>query len=184
MDASAHPSPARPSSRPGDWASDDDYPLAALRDHIEGIVGFVLMVGPDGAPTQCIVRVSSGNAELDDATCRLMMQRAHFTPATDAAGIATTGTFSTSVRWKLPDDGKYSVPFPEEVRLEYDVAADGAVSNCRLTSSGKVAGYLAKDEAANRCAQLGPFSRQTDEQGKPVARHVVSIEANIITNLP
>jgi protein TonB len=181
---SAHPSPPRPTGNPGEWASDDDYPVAALRDSAQGVVGFALTVGKDGAPTQCAVRASSGNADLDRVTCELMLQRARFVPATNAAGAAVIGTYANTIRWQLPDDGKYSVDFPGEVRLEYDVAADGTVSNCRLTSSGDVADYLAKDEAATRCANLGPFARQTDKAGKPVGRHVVKIETTIVTNLP
>ena len=183
-DAPTHPSPPKPEGRPGDWASDDDYPVRALRDNAEGIVGFALTVGVDGAPTRCEIKTSSGNADLDAATCNVMMQRAHFTPATDAAGKATIGTYANTMRWQLPDDGKYSVPLPGEVRFEYDVAADGTVSNCKLVSSGEVADFLAKDEEESRCRQAGPFSNQTDKAGKPVKRHIVVTQTNVVTNIP
>ncbi len=184
VDAAAHPLPPRPAGRPGEWASDDDYPVAALRDNAEGLVRFELTVGADGVPTQCEVRTSSGNAALDQGTCQLMLQRARFLPATNAKGVAVIGSYTNTVRWQMPDDGKFSVPLPGQVRLEYDVAADGTISNCKLTSSGELGEYLVKDEEANRCANLGPYARQTDKAGKPVNRHVVQTEINVVTNVP
>jgi len=180
----AHPLPPRPAGHPGDWASDNDYPQAALRDHAEGIVGFVLTVGADGVPTQCEVSASSGNADLDTTTCSLMMQRARFNPATDANGRATSGTYANHVRWQMPDDGLWSLPPAGEVRLDYDVAADGTVSNCKLTATGELAKSLAKDEQAARCAQLGPFAPLTDNARKPVKRHMTTTQTNVVTEVP
>ena len=43
-------------------------------------------VGADGRLSNCRVLQSSGNAELDATTCRIILQRYRFTPARDEHG--------------------------------------------------------------------------------------------------
>ena len=92
-----------PRGRSSSWATNDDYPARALREEAQGTTGFTLTVGPDGRVSDCQVSRSSGNATLDETTCRLMRQRARFDPKLDAAGQPTTGTWSNSVRWQIPE---------------------------------------------------------------------------------
>ena len=47
---------------------------------------------------------SSGNADLDTATCTYATRRARFTPATDENGQPTSGTFAGRVKWVIPQD--------------------------------------------------------------------------------
>jgi TonB family protein len=84
--------------------SDKDYPAEALRNEEEGIVAFRLAVGADGKPTQCSITATSGSASLDDATCRILMERARFTPARDAQGKPTTDEVSGRINWKMVED--------------------------------------------------------------------------------
>lgn len=65
-----------------------DYPRAERRAGISGRVEFRFMVGVTGRVTECTITRSSGNAELDATTCRLVMKRFRYRPATNAAGYA------------------------------------------------------------------------------------------------
>ena len=66
--------------------TDADYPEAAARARVEGVVQVSYTVLPNGRATRCFSTRSSGSAELDTATCRLIVQRFRFEPARDAAG--------------------------------------------------------------------------------------------------
>ncbi len=80
----------------------DDYPAAALRSEASGRTSVALTISAHGLVSDCSVTASSGNVDLDTATCRLMQRRARFTPATDAAGKATGARYETSVNWQIP----------------------------------------------------------------------------------
>jgi TonB family protein len=97
-------SPPRPTGNPGNWATSSDYPSRALRLQKGGAVRFLLVVGPDGKPTQCKIAFSSGIPELDNATCRLVMLRAKFRPAMNAEQQPITGYYVNRVRWVTPSD--------------------------------------------------------------------------------
>jgi periplasmic protein TonB len=94
---------ATPRGNPGNWANANDYPSRALRDEREGVTRFSVTIGTDGRVTSCQVTGSSGHADLDEATCRNIQRRARFRPALDAAGNPTTGTWSSAVRWEIPE---------------------------------------------------------------------------------
>lgn len=91
-----------PANNPGTWATNDDYPVAAMREEREGTTGFRLTIGVDGLPTGCEIISPSGHGDLDAATCDLLMLRARFTPGRDAAGQAVGGTYSNRIRWQIP----------------------------------------------------------------------------------
>jgi protein TonB len=82
----------------------DNYPQAALRAEASGRVVAALTVGTDGRVTGCTVTSSSGNSDLDDATCRISRSKVRFTPAKDDAGNPTTGSYQLAVRWVLPSE--------------------------------------------------------------------------------
>jgi TonB family protein len=77
------------------------YPSRALREGIEGDVGFRAFVDAQGRVTQCLVANSSGQAPLDDATCKLIARSARFEPARGASGEALPGEYSGTLRWRL-----------------------------------------------------------------------------------
>jgi periplasmic protein TonB len=63
-----------------------DYPRNLRRAGIGGTVYFVFTVGANGRVTRCGLTRSSGVAELDVLTCRLVMQRFVYRPSTDNRG--------------------------------------------------------------------------------------------------
>jgi protein TonB len=93
------PGPGRAS-----WVTTDDYPPQPLREGIKGAVAISVQVGADGRVQGCAVTKSSGNAQLDDATCRLYARRAHFQPALDAEGKPVASVHADRIRWELPAD--------------------------------------------------------------------------------
>lgn len=80
---------------------DDDYPRAAYRARISGTVTARLSVGVDGRITECNVSHSSGNAELDETTCRLIRQRFRYAPARDRDGHAVPSETGWRQTWWL-----------------------------------------------------------------------------------
>lgn len=97
------PKNPEPRGNPGSWANPNDYPSRALREEREGVTRFSVTVGTDGRVTSCQVTGSSGHADLDDTTCKLIQRRGRFRPATDGDGQPTTGIWSSAVRWEIPE---------------------------------------------------------------------------------
>ena len=95
---------AAPLGSPANWVSTDDYPIAALRRGDQGAVRFDLAIGPDGRVTGCRIVASSGSAELDAATCRLVSRRARFRAANDDTGSRVAGSYTGTIRWIIPAD--------------------------------------------------------------------------------
>jgi periplasmic protein TonB len=58
------------------------------------------VIGTDGKVTSCTVTQSSGFPRLDDATCKIIMRRFRFNPAT-RDGQPVTDTKTQPVRWQL-----------------------------------------------------------------------------------
>jgi protein TonB len=79
----------------------DNYPARAIRDEIEGRVGVRVTVGPNGRVTGCTVSNSSGEGVLDDAACQDITRYGRFSPALDAAGNPTTGSWGTTIVYQL-----------------------------------------------------------------------------------
>ena len=94
---------ARAKANLASYVSDADYPAAAVRGEEQGTARFLLSVGTNGRVTGCTITGSSGSSALDAATCRIMKQRARFTPARDSAGNPTTDTVSNAIKWVLPE---------------------------------------------------------------------------------
>jgi len=97
------PRGARPVNSPLGWLSNDDYPSGALRNEIEGSAAYRLIVGTNGRVSACDVTRSTGNGQLDDATCRLIVRRARFEAASDESGAKVVGTYTGTVRWEIPE---------------------------------------------------------------------------------
>ncbi|WP_062792099.1 energy transducer TonB [Sphingobium chlorophenolicum] len=94
---------ASPRSAPGSWLSDADYPSRAQREERSGTAGFRLEIGPDGRVTNCTITSSTGHADLDEATCRLLPKRARFKPAVAAGGGPMSDTYNGRITWRLPE---------------------------------------------------------------------------------
>lgn len=135
-----------PLTNPSAWATDDDYPIAALRAHEQGSVAFRLDIGIDGVPAHCEIteRVST---VLDDATCSVMMARARFSPARDRKGKPAPGSWSSRFRWELPG-------MPPAPAVAFDM-----VNRLLVDTQGKIlscsAGAVPSPEAGDFCAVVG-----------------------------
>ena len=98
------PVQARPRGDKSQWATTSDYPARDLREGNQGTTGFTLTIGTDGRVAACTITRSSGFAGLDEATCRNVSRRARFEATTDGNGKRVAGTFSSSIRWVIPED--------------------------------------------------------------------------------
>jgi protein TonB len=93
---------ASPRGNFGEWFPQNSYPPAALRAQAEGRVGVALTVLASGRVGGCEVATTSGNADLDQATCRLALKNGRFQPARDAQGNAVeTRIILPPVRWRI-----------------------------------------------------------------------------------
>jgi TonB family protein len=93
--------PLRPRNQEASWITSDDYPSSAIREQVEGVTNTRLDVGVDGRVTSCTVTESSGNAALDQATCRALQRRALFEPALNGNGNPIPSVYTKRVRWSL-----------------------------------------------------------------------------------
>lgn len=94
-----------PRGNPGAWFTSDSYPAAALRRSAEGRSVARLAIGADGRVTGCTIVTSSGDADLDRATCAVPMRAGRFVPARGADGAPVAASYMLPVRWVLPSDG-------------------------------------------------------------------------------
>lgn len=97
------PLDAVPRNNPRSWVTADDYRSSWINRELTGSAKFDLAIAPNGRVTGCRITQSTGHEALDQATCSLIAKRARFTPATDAAGKPVAGSYSSSIRWVLPD---------------------------------------------------------------------------------
>jgi protein TonB len=67
----------------------------------EGIVGVRFTIRLDGRVEGCQILKSSGNAELDGTTCRLIERRFRYRPARDAKGHAIAEYHTRSFTWGI-----------------------------------------------------------------------------------
>ncbi len=100
---SATPLAAVPQGNPGTWVTPNDYPAQDLREGNAGTVGFRLEIDARGRAANCTVTRSSGHPRLDAAACANLLKRSRFTPARDSMGEPTAGSFSSAVRWTIPE---------------------------------------------------------------------------------
>ena len=98
---SATRQPARAQANLATYVRDNDYPLQALRNREDGTTSFRLTIDRSGRVTECIVTGSSGSASIDHATCRIMIERARFTPAIGHDGQPTKDQVSARLGWRL-----------------------------------------------------------------------------------
>jgi len=79
-----------------------DYPARAIWSRTQGRVILRITVTAEGRPADCAVVATSGNAAIDERSCRVAMARARFTPGLDAAGRPVTIPAVFTVTWRLP----------------------------------------------------------------------------------
>lgn len=94
---------AKPRNDPGAWLSDRDYRSSWARRELTGVATFRLDIAASGKVTGCRITGSTGHSQLDEATCRLVQQRAKFQPARGSNGEPVSGHYTGSVLWQLPE---------------------------------------------------------------------------------
>ncbi|HZG07864.1 MAG TPA: energy transducer TonB [Allosphingosinicella sp.] len=101
--AAAESKRARSVGSLADLISNRDYPAAALRAHEQGSTRFRLDVAKDGRVAACTVTASSGSASLDEATCRIMRERALFKPARNARNRPVEDQVNQTITWRIEE---------------------------------------------------------------------------------
>lgn len=78
---------------------DSDYPHELSDAGIGGRVSVRYVVDERGRVGRCDITRSSGSAELDDTTCRLIQERFRFEPSRDARGYPVESVIVESHEW-------------------------------------------------------------------------------------
>jgi len=79
--------------------STEDYPYEAYSTGKGGTVGVLFWIEATGRITTCEVIESSAAPVLEKATCDVLIKRARYSPARDAAGRPVRAPSFTRVRW-------------------------------------------------------------------------------------
>ncbi|MDV3458317.1 energy transducer TonB [Sphingomonas sp. HF-S4] len=89
---------------------DSDYPDGAAEAGIGGTVGVRYLVWTDGRVRDCEITRSSGSAELDATTCRLIEARFRFRPSRDARGRPVPATIVENHSWMIRAEPAEAAP--------------------------------------------------------------------------
>jgi len=77
------------------------YPREAAIAGLEGSVRIRVVVDKKGRVSDCFVLQTSGHRILDQAACDGMRRFAMFSPAIDASGSPTVGSYATVITYKM-----------------------------------------------------------------------------------
>ena len=132
---------------PGTWFNSKDQPKTALAVAERGPIAYRIDVAPDGKALRC---EAQGNTDLDRKVCEVVMKRARFLPAVDAAGQPSFGVYDGVASFLLPgknsrrpDRAKLVVVvdrLPERIaspafaRVAFLVDGTGAIGLCASTA--------------------------------------------------
>lgn len=97
----------------GGRMTNKDYPKSASRAKEGGTVATRFTVGADGRAHNCRITASSGNADIDATTCRLIEQRFRYEPARNRAGEAISDVAGWKQTWWL-ERGTRVIQRPED----------------------------------------------------------------------
>ena len=90
----------------GDINSAHDFPREGRALRNGDYVVIELSVGTDGRAHSCRVQRASRDAEADEITCHLAVERFRFRPRTNASGNPVPATYLWQQRWWDPRDNK------------------------------------------------------------------------------
>lgn len=82
------------------YFTSEDYPRDAMWGAAGGTTTVRVNVMIDGRPEKCSVLISSGNKDLDDTTCSVILSRVRFNPAKDKAGKPVQAPSVSAVTWR------------------------------------------------------------------------------------
>lgn len=95
------PPPAVPAELESGRIDPRDYPADARARRVEGEVAVVLLVRSDGRVGDCRIDRSSGDRDLDEATCGLIVDRFRYRPALNAYREPVEDEAGWVQRWSL-----------------------------------------------------------------------------------
>jgi TonB family protein len=172
---------------PQPWFEFTDYPMKAFERNAEGVTRFEMLISPEGRVAGCTVISSSGDEELDRASCFLSTKRAKFRPARNLDGQPVWGTFRTQALWALPEHHIVAPPAPDlevslnalpdgtkqppAVKLAYAVDRQGKpdLASCTMMPSSLQQPQLLVQLGCKQLLESTPQTPVTDPSGQPVA---------------
>jgi len=89
---------ASPIDSPGGWIRASDFPLAYYT-RVKTDIRFTVIVDAAGAVAGCHTQNRDGDVEVQALMCRLLRERAHFSPGLDSEGRPAPSYYSSMVRW-------------------------------------------------------------------------------------
>lgn len=84
---------------PGFSIKKSDYPKSAKKLRKKVRVKFKVLVNPEGKPIGCKITSSSGNTELDDKTCELLLKRSRYKPARNGNSEPVADYYNSRIIW-------------------------------------------------------------------------------------
>lgn len=90
-----------PTTSAQSFLTQDGYPKRALREGREGTAAFTVDVTIEGKAENCVITQSTGSADLDEATCQNVINKARINPALGDNGQPVRGKYSGRMNWKI-----------------------------------------------------------------------------------
>ena len=176
------------------WIEGARYPEAALRKGQQGLVRVRYEISENGQPERCKVEWDSNAKPLGLATCKLIIERARYVPAGNAAGQTVRSEDLVSIIWELsstkiqpgsvdfggaiPNNSPASwfTPYdisPGEimqngkggVELSFSISPNGRMENCGILDSS---GDPQLDQrVCDLVVKRARFKSPIDEHGEP-----------------
>ncbi len=75
--------------------------MDSLRNEEQGKATARLIIDRNGRVSKCTIATTSGSESLDRATCRILSERARFTPARDSNGNPVEDSYTQTIVWQL-----------------------------------------------------------------------------------
>ena len=148
-----------------------DYPSSAWIAGETGLVRYVVDVDSKGVARKCQIARSSRSASLDALTCKLVLERAEFNPATTAQDEPTASTYIGSHSWY---GGSPFIVGSMSFVTRYEVDEEGMARDCQILDlSGQVSESMRNHLQGEKCFRH--YSRgapHRDKNGVPVAKTV------------
>ena len=135
----------------------------------EGTTEVELTVGSHGRTTNCAVVETSRYPALDDATCKVLSNRARFSPARDEQGRPTVGSFTQRVTWRV--NGNTLPVKPWAIRLLVSLDEKGQPGYCAIEAGGAL---IERGSFGMECSYLsGAFTIPPELAKANLGRRVV-----------
>lgn len=81
------------------WKGNEKLMYSLFRNKGNAIIYFRLMLDETGVPERCIIQDSTQAEDFKEASCKILMEKARFKPATNAAGKPVKSVYRNSIRY-------------------------------------------------------------------------------------